>query len=89
MDELIDIIRVDQKQRGRNEEGLAMDILDRTSTELNGEFLHSQLLIDVLIRMKPNKQDKNELLELLEKEYKNKRLFKKDEYLSYLVFVYH
>ncbi|CAF4684438.1 unnamed protein product [Rotaria socialis] len=47
-----------------------MDILDRSSTELNGEFLHSQLLIDVLIRMKPSQQDKNELLALLKKEYK-------------------
>ncbi|CAF3303692.1 unnamed protein product, partial [Rotaria socialis] len=37
LDELIDIIRVDQKNRGRNEEALAMDILDRSSTELNGE----------------------------------------------------
>ncbi|CAF4091436.1 unnamed protein product [Rotaria socialis] len=70
LDELIDIIRVDQKNRGRNEEALAMDILDRSSTELNGEFLHSQLLIDVLIRMKPSQQDKNELLALLKKEYK-------------------
>ncbi|CAM4850262.1 unnamed protein product [Rotaria magnacalcarata] len=35
LDELIDIIRVDQKNRGRNEEALAMDILDRSSTELN------------------------------------------------------
>ncbi|CAM4950183.1 unnamed protein product, partial [Rotaria socialis] len=32
LDELIDIIRVDQKNRGRNEEALAMDILDRSST---------------------------------------------------------
>ncbi|CAF2119483.1 unnamed protein product [Rotaria magnacalcarata] len=71
LDELIDIIRVDQKNRGRNEEALAMDILDRSSTELNGDFLHSQLLIDVLIRMKPSQHDKNELLALLKKEYKS------------------
>ena len=88
LDELIDIIRVDQKNRGRNEEALAMDILDRSSTELNGEFLHSQLLIDVLIRMKPSQQDKNELLTLLKKEYKTKGLFKKDEYYIYLFIQY-
>ncbi|CAF2198596.1 unnamed protein product [Rotaria magnacalcarata] len=35
LDELIDIIRVDQKNRGRNQEALAMDILNRSSTELN------------------------------------------------------
>ncbi|CAM4949303.1 unnamed protein product [Rotaria socialis] len=38
LDELIDIIRVDQKNRGRNEEGSAMNILDRSSTELNGHI---------------------------------------------------
>ncbi|CAF2118753.1 unnamed protein product [Rotaria magnacalcarata] len=69
LDELIDVIRVDQKRRGRNEEPIAMDILDRSSTELNGDFLHSQLLIDVLIKMKPNEQDQKELIELSEKEY--------------------
>ncbi|CAM4946155.1 unnamed protein product [Rotaria socialis] len=40
LDELIDIIRVDQKNRGRNEEALAMDILDRSSTELNVNEFH-------------------------------------------------
>ncbi|CAF3562162.1 unnamed protein product [Rotaria socialis] len=70
LDELIDVIRVDQKHRSRNEESLGIDILDRSSTELNGDFLHSQLLIDVLIRMKPSEQDQNELIELLKTEYK-------------------
>ncbi|CAF3321461.1 unnamed protein product [Rotaria socialis] len=43
LDELIDIIRVDQKNRGRNEEALAMDILDRSSTELND--IYEQLVV--------------------------------------------
>ncbi|CAM4835114.1 unnamed protein product [Rotaria magnacalcarata] len=42
LDELIDIIRVDQKNRGRNQEALAMDILNRSSTELND--IYEQLL---------------------------------------------
>ncbi|CAF1393080.1 unnamed protein product [Rotaria magnacalcarata] len=67
--ELIDAIQVDQKHQSRNEQPLSIDILDRSSTELNGEFLHSQLLIDVIIGMKPNKQDQNELIGLLMKEY--------------------
>ncbi|CAF2212799.1 unnamed protein product [Rotaria magnacalcarata] len=87
LDELIDIIRVDQKNRGRNEEALAVNILDRSSTELNGDFLHSQLLIDVLIRMTPSQQDENELLALLKKEYKSKGLFKKDEHYIYIIWV--
>ncbi|CAF3416934.1 unnamed protein product [Rotaria socialis] len=68
-DELINTIRIDQKRRCRIEEPIAMDILDRTSTDLNGEFLHYRLLIDALIRMKPNEQDQKELIELLGKEY--------------------
>ncbi|CAF5056602.1 unnamed protein product, partial [Rotaria magnacalcarata] len=69
LDELINVIRADQKRRGRIEEPIAMNILDRTSTELNGEFLHYRLLVDALIRMKPNEQDQKELIELLRKEY--------------------
>ncbi|CAM4800354.1 unnamed protein product [Rotaria magnacalcarata] len=69
LDELINVIRAEQKRRGRIEEPIAMNILDRTSTELNGEFLHYRLLVDALIRMKPNEQDQKELIELLRKEY--------------------
>ncbi|CAF2081192.1 unnamed protein product [Rotaria magnacalcarata] len=69
LDELINVIRADQKRRGRIEEPIAMNILDRTLTELNGEFLHYRLLVDALIRMKPNEQDQKELIELLRKEY--------------------
>ncbi|CAF4053229.1 unnamed protein product [Rotaria sp. Silwood2] len=76
--ELINIIRMDQKCRVRLEEPLGINVLDRSSTALNGEFLHSQLLIDVLIRMKPNEQDKTELIEMCKIEYKDKGLFKKD-----------
>ncbi|CAF3416903.1 unnamed protein product [Rotaria socialis] len=68
LDELLEVIRFDQRHRGRHEETIAMDILDRSATELNGNFLHDGLLIDVLIRMKPNEQDQKELIELSGKE---------------------
>ncbi|CAF4198817.1 unnamed protein product [Rotaria sp. Silwood2] len=70
LNELINIIRTNQKYRVRLEESLGINVLDRSSTALNGEFLHSQLLIDVLIRMKPNEQDKKELIEMCKIEYK-------------------
>ncbi len=38
-------------------------------TDLNGQFLHSQLLIDVLIRMKSTSTDKDELISLCKSEY--------------------
>ncbi|CAF2122832.1 unnamed protein product [Rotaria magnacalcarata] len=71
LDGMIDVMQVDQKHRSRNEELLYIDILDRSSTEINGEFFHSQLLIDVLIRMKSNEQNQEELIELLKQEYKS------------------
>ncbi|CAF4547023.1 unnamed protein product, partial [Rotaria sp. Silwood2] len=71
LDELIKIIRTDQKSRVRVEEPIAMKIFDRSSTEMNGDFLHFQLLIDVLLKMKPNEQDKRELYELCKKQYKD------------------
>jgi len=45
---------------------------DRSTTRLNGEFVHSILLIDVLLRMK-NKQtnDRKELLNLCRRQYPN------------------
>jgi hypothetical protein len=36
---------------------------DQSTTELNDGFVHSLLLIDVLFRIKPNKEDKRQLIE--------------------------
>ncbi|CAM4907654.1 unnamed protein product [Rotaria socialis] len=43
---------------------------ERSTTLLCGQFLHSQLLIDCLLRMRAVPTDKNELIEMAEKEYK-------------------
>ncbi|CAF2515471.1 unnamed protein product [Rotaria sp. Silwood2] len=43
---------------------------EQTTTELNGQFLHSQLLIDCLVRMKSIATDKNELVSLCKEQYK-------------------
>jgi tetratricopeptide (TPR) repeat protein len=42
-----------------------------STTGLNGQFLHFQLLIDVLLRLKSHPTDKNELISLCETEYKD------------------
>ncbi|CAF4962912.1 unnamed protein product [Rotaria sp. Silwood1] len=44
---------------------------DKSSTELNGYFVHAQLLIDVVLRMKASSTDKNELIAFCKDEYKN------------------
>ncbi|CAF1320434.1 unnamed protein product [Rotaria magnacalcarata] len=43
----------------------------QTSTRLNAQFFHSQLLMDILLRMKTNIDDKNELIDLCKKELNN------------------
>jgi tetratricopeptide (TPR) repeat protein len=43
--------------------------VDQSSTELNGQFIYSQLLTDTLLRMSPNETDNNEFFAVCEKEY--------------------
>ncbi|CAF3783668.1 unnamed protein product [Rotaria socialis] len=73
LDELINVVRMDQKHRSRVEESLAIDVLDQTSANLKGQFLHSQMLVDILIQMKRNKHDKHNFIELCKNKYKDNR----------------
>jgi len=43
----------------------------QSSTELNAEFLHSQILINCLIRMKSLTNERDELIHFCKKKYKN------------------
>jgi tetratricopeptide (TPR) repeat protein len=81
LDELVNKIKCDQAKRIVIEidEPLSINIFntssskDHSTMELNGQFVHSQLLIDVLIRMRVTSTDKNELICLCQKEYKNNK----------------
>ena len=44
-------------------------VRDQSSTELNGHFIFSHTLIDILLRMPTNDADKNELIDLCKDEY--------------------
>ena len=74
--DLIHVIKQDQKGRVKIEEPLTINIFnvnnkkDQSTTGLNGNFIHSLLLIDVLIRMKPIESDKQQLIQLCKKEYR-------------------
>jgi tetratricopeptide (TPR) repeat protein len=46
---------------------------DQSTTGLNGHFVHSLLLIDVLLRMQPVETDKQELIKLCKKTYKDNK----------------
>ena len=54
----------------RVEEPLSLNVSDRLASSLDGQFLHLQLLIDILLRMKPNEKDKEELNDLCKTQYK-------------------
>ena len=75
--DLIHVIKQDQQTRVKIEEPLSINIFnvnnkkDQSTTGLNGNFIHSLLLIDVLIRMKSIESDKQQLIELCKKEYEN------------------
>jgi tetratricopeptide (TPR) repeat protein len=76
LDDLISRIKQDQKSRIKAEEPLSFNIyavhenVDQTTTGLNGHFVHSLLLIDVLLRMKTINTDKEQLISLCNNEYK-------------------
>jgi len=76
--DLIHVIKQDQKSRVKIEEPLSINIFktgankaDQSTTGLNGNFVHSLLLIDVLIRMKSIESDKKQLIQLCKREYQN------------------
>ena len=78
--DLIHVIKQDQKGRVKIEEPLTINIFnvnnkkDQSTTGLNGNFVHSLLLIDVLIRMKSIESDKQQLIQLCKKEYRTNNM---------------
>ena len=77
LEDLIAQIRSDQVYRGQVEESLEImvytktDKPDQSTMELNGGFVYSLLLIDVLLRMNFNQEDKKQLLQRCYDEYRN------------------
>jgi hypothetical protein len=47
---------------------------DRSTTGLNGGFVHSLLVIDVLLRIKPVEKDTQELIGLCKNAYKDNKI---------------
>ncbi|CAF3741635.1 unnamed protein product [Rotaria sp. Silwood1] len=79
LDDLICRIKADQKKRGKEEDPIVINIItvsqnpDQSTTGMNGSFVHSLLLIDVLLRMKSSEKDKQELIELCKNVYKGNK----------------
>ena len=81
LDVLIEKTRSDHGRQSSNkvDESLVFEIFnssvssEQSTTGLNGQFVHSQLLIHCLLRMKEAATDKDDLISLSKKEYKNNK----------------
>ena len=78
MNVLLENIRLNcQRRRRQLDQSLSISIVQgnnhqgKSTSELNGKFIHSELSIDVLLRMKSHQRDQTELIELCRKEYKD------------------
>ena len=74
LDELVSQIRLNQEKRGETKINEPLPITffltNNPNTELNDQFIYSQLLIDYLLRIKPTSADEKELISLCKDEYK-------------------
>ncbi|CAF0901652.1 unnamed protein product [Adineta steineri] len=75
MDELVSQIHKDHKNPRKIEEPVWVNMFTtisdtgKSTTGINGQFAFSQLLLDCLLRLKSNENDRNELISYCEKEY--------------------
>lgn len=74
---MVNHIQTNQNKRLKTEvaETLPINIFNteqgQSTTGLNGQFIHFQLLIDCLLRMKSTKIERNDLIKLCRTQYKN------------------
>ena len=75
LNELINQMKNDQKIRKKIEEPLSIDILDmngnedKSTQDLNGKLVYFQLFFYLILQIKPNDDDKKELIDLYRQEY--------------------
>ncbi|CAF1340244.1 unnamed protein product [Adineta ricciae] len=82
LSELINQLKNDQIQRHHSkiDDSLLINIFnssqsieEQSTTDLNGQFLHFQLLVDCLIRMTSTPKDRDELIQLCSQLYKDNK----------------
>jgi tetratricopeptide (TPR) repeat protein len=79
MDYLINEIIVERKRWHKIGEPLAFTVfnisndVEKSSAHINGTFLHTQLLIDLLLRLKSTDVDRQKFIDLCRKEYVGKQ----------------
>lgn len=77
LNDLITEIRADERPRMKLEEPMTINVFtttdnpDQSTTDLNGDFLHSLLLIDALLRLKSIETEKQEFISFCTKHYED------------------
>ena len=62
-------IEKDQALRERKQAAPLISIIERSSGNMDGDFLHSELLVDALVRMNSYPSDKYELIKICQQQY--------------------
>ncbi|CAF1421185.1 unnamed protein product [Rotaria sordida] len=75
LDKLISRIEVDHKIQKVIEQPLSINIFTagKSTDDVNGKFVYSQVLIDCLLRLKTTSEDTKELIQILKQEYEDNR----------------
>jgi hypothetical protein len=69
--DVVSKIEEDQNIRERRQTKPLVTIFERSSTNINGGFLHSELIVDALVRMNSYPTDKSQLIEICRKQYED------------------
>ncbi|CAF4405818.1 unnamed protein product, partial [Rotaria sp. Silwood2] len=72
LEELVSRIKADHKIQKKVDEPFSINMFSagKSTTEIKGQFVFFQVLIDCLLRLKSNQKDKDELITWCENEYK-------------------
>ncbi|CAF3600794.1 unnamed protein product [Rotaria socialis] len=79
-DELLSRIKTDHKIQRKLEEPVTINFFNtstkagKSTTAVNGQFVFSQVLIDCLLRLKSNEEDKTELINYCKHQYEGNNL---------------
>lgn len=71
VNDIVSKIEKDQNIRERKQAAPLVTVFDRSSTNIDGNFLHSELIIDALVRMNSYPNDKYEFIQICRKQFKD------------------
>lgn len=71
IDDLISRIERDQHIKERKQRAPMITTFDRSSTDINGDFLHSELIVHALVRMNSHPSDRMELIRICRGKYRD------------------